>query len=374
MSADDLTLRVSSCTINPGAALGSDTFTKSNPREIAGWTGVSVHRGIERCPSGFEIEFTEPLPGRSDVVVSPGDFCEVMLGSDLVLTGFVDRYMPAYSARSHAVRISGRSRSQDLVDCSVVTEKGVQFKQESVTQIAKKLAAPYGIEVNLAPGTDDGGPIEVVQVMIGESPYAVIERLCRFRALLIYDAPDGSMIISQSGKITAASGFKEGVNVLSAAAMYSMDGRFSEYEIFLQNLDTFSDIGDGGNLIGRSTDKAVQRFRHRSVIAETAVGSPLIAEARINWEANRRIGRSFQVRLVTDSWRDSSGKPYAPNTLVPIDLPGLKMKPQTWLVGDVGYQKSSGGTTCELTIMPAGAFDPMPFLLYPQYLDVQRVM
>ena len=368
MTDDDLTLRVSTCTANLGAPMGSDTFTLSNTRDIIGWTNVSVGRGIERCPSGFEIEFTEPLDGRSEVIVQAGDYCEVLLGKDIVLTGFVDRYMPSYNANQHTTRISGRSKSQDIVDCSVVTSRGMQFHNMFLLDIAITLCAPYGLKIALAPGTNQGATIDDVFVLIGESPYDIIERLSRFRGLLLYDMPDGSLLISSAGVVRAASGFSEGVNVLAASAMYSMDGRFSEYQIFRQNLFSFSDGGggEGANLISNLNDTQVSRFRHRAIIAETSVGSDAIAKEQLQWELNRRIGRSFQVRLSTDSWRDSAGALYAPNSLVPIDLPGLKMDTvNTWLIADVTYRKGQGGTLCDLTIMPPGAFNQKPFYLYP---------
>ena len=366
MIDDDLTLRVSTCTANLGAPMGSDTFTLSNTRDIIGWTNISVGRGIERCPSGFEIEFTEPLDGRSEVIVQAGDYCEVLLGKDIVLTGFVDRYMPSYSANQHTTRISGRSKCQDIVDCSIVTARGMQFENMHLLDIARQLCAPYRVKINLASGADQGPLIEYVFVLIGESPFDVIERLSRLLGFLLYDLPDGSLLISRTGTILSASGFTEGINVLAAAAMYSMDGRFSEYQVFRQNLDTMQDIGNGGNLLVEKFDTRVPRFRHRAIIAEYPVGGQDMAEKTAQWELNRRIGRSFQVRLTTDSWRDSSGALYAPNTLVPVDLPGLKMKTvNTWLIADVTYRKGQGGTLCDLTIMPPDAFQQKPFFLYP---------
>ncbi|WP_422449499.1 phage baseplate assembly protein, partial [Thermoanaerobacterium sp. DL9XJH110] len=32
-------------------------------RELSGWTEVRVTRGIERCPSDFQIGMTERFPG-----------------------------------------------------------------------------------------------------------------------------------------------------------------------------------------------------------------------------------------------------------------------------------------------------------------------
>jgi prophage tail gpP-like protein len=81
----------------------------------------------------------------------------------------------------------------------------------------------------------------------------------------------------------------------------------------------------------------------------------------------------MQVRLATDSWRDSSGTLYEPNTLVDIDLPGLKLTPKTWLIADVTYLRNEQGTRADLVIMPPQAFYPEPVTLYPIAPDFTTV-
>lgn len=366
---DDLTLRLSTCTINPNAAPGQPTYTTSNNRSITGWLNVRVSRGIERCPSDFDVTFTEPLPSVNDIVASPGDFCQVLLGNDVVLTGFVDRYLPSYSKTEHVIRITGRSLCQDLVDCSAKWT-GLQFVSQPLLTIAQQLSAVYGVNVALAPGADQGAPIPQLNIMVGEPIYDVLERLCRFRALLLYDQPDGSLLLSGIGTQTAASGFQEGVNVESASAMYGMDGRFSEYDAVRQSLDTCEDVGDGGNLIATVNDPSVTRFRYRAIVAESVFGGQDVAAQRANWEMASRFGRSFQVRLTTDTWRDSAGALWTPNTLVQIDLPNLKLAPKTWLISDVTYKRDKDGTKADLTIMPPEAFYQEPIILNPIAPDV----
>jgi prophage tail gpP-like protein len=381
--ADDITLRVSTCTRDPNAAPGEPTFYASNGRDITGWTSVRVSRGIERCPSDFEISFTEPYPAVSDVIVQPGDLVQVLLGPDVVLTGFVDRYLPSYNARGHTTRITGRSKCQDLVDCSARWTGG-QLLNLTVDQIAKQLCSVYGIDVNVAAGTVIGDPIPQLNIMVGEPIYEVLERICRYRALLLYDQPDGSLLLANGGAgatgtstgigtRVAASGFVEGINVTAASGMYSMDGRFSDYDAVYQGLDTMQDIGNGGNLIAHVTDSGVQRLRYRAIVSENVVGGSVVAEQRANWECAARIGRSMQISVSTDSWRDSSGLLYEPNTLVEISLPSLKLLPKTWLIADVTYKRDESGTQTDLVIMPPQAFYQEPVTLFPIAPDINAV-
>lgn len=377
---DNLTLKVSTCTRNLTAMFGQPTYTLSNTRNLTGWTRIRVSRGIERCPSDFDVSFTEPYPGVSDVVAQPGDYVQVLMGSDVVLTGFVDRYQPSYGEGNHTIRITGRSLCEDLVDCSASWE-GFQFLNTPLLQIAKSLCGVYGIPVSLAQGADQGAPIPQVNVLIGESIYDVLERLCRFRALLLYDQPDGSLFLASAqppgapgaasiGVGTAAGGLKEGVNVQEAFGMYSMDCRFSDYDAVRQSLDTLQDEGEGGNLIASVTDPGVPRLRYRAIIAEAIQGGQDVAALRAQWEMNRRVGRAAMVRIITDGWRDAANVLYAPNTYIAIDLPGLKLKPVTWLISEVTYHRDERGTVCELLVMPPAAFLQEPIILNPFAPDV----
>ena len=373
---EELTLRVWSCTykktwlaFDVGIAPGSgDSYDKWYPRTISGWTGVTVSRGIERLPSGFEIELTEPMESVSDLIVQPGDYCEVYLGDDKVITGYIDTYNPSYSSRQHIVRVTGRSKCQDMVDCSVYPA-GLQMKSSNLLDVAKAVCAPYGISVTLAPGSDQGAPFPQIVAMVGQTPFEILDGLCKTRSLLFFDDADGNLVISKIGDVPAASGFKEGINVLSAQAVYRQDVRYRLYEAYPTSLDIFSDTGDVSWLIGFVVDPTIQRFRYRAIMNEVWVNGQSQAMKLANWELARRFGRSFQVSLLTDSWRDSAGALYAPNTLVSIDLPGLKLKPQTWLISNVIYRRDDSGTTCELQIMPPDAFRPLPVPWFPLPAD-----
>jgi len=86
---------------------------------LTGWESASITRGIEIMPSSFEIGLTEKYPGRAaDIVVKPGEPCVVLIGNDPVVTGTIDRTLPAMAPRQHTVHIHGRSKCEDLVDCS----------------------------------------------------------------------------------------------------------------------------------------------------------------------------------------------------------------------------------------------------------------
>lgn len=347
--------------------MADDLTLIAGSRRISGWESIRVTRGIERMPSDFEVSMTERYPGELDFVVQPGDACQVKLGADLVMTGYVDRYTPAIDGDSHSIGIQGRGKCADLVDCAAAW-KGYQVSATNAQDIANKLGQTYGIS---ARNLSDAGPrIPQFNISPGDTAYSVIEKVCRFAALLVYDDTDGNLILSRIGSAKAASGFTQGVNVQSASLTYSMDQRYSDYECVMQSMATLGDMGGAGFIPGKAVDEGVKRPRKKVMTAEMGTMG-IDPNYRAQWEMLRRWGRSFQLRVVTDSWRDSAGTLYTPNTLVDLSLPLLKCNGETWLITEVTYKlDESSGTTCELTIMPPAAFLLTREPLQPTFQDV----
>ncbi len=333
-------------------------------QSFGGWQSVRVTRGIERCPSDFELTVTEKYPGQaSQIDIRPFDSCQVKIGGDLVLTGWVDRYGGSINPGSHTIRVQGRSLCEDLVDCSADIH-GAQLSGASALSLAQQLAAPYNVKVSSLAGP--GPAIPQFNVALGETPYEIIERIARYSALLAYDGADGNLILAQAGGGgSMASGFSQGVNIQAADVTYSGDERFSDYVAVMMSIDKLTDIGTAGNLLGDAKDPTMPRFRKKIIISEQFVNGQSIAIARANWELARRLGRSQAIRVTCDSWRDSAGKLWEPNAFATVSAPLLKLQPKVpWVIGEVSYVIDlERGTVADLLLMPKEAFLPEPNVL-----------
>ena len=361
-----------------GPELTDDVTLVVGGRYLAGWTSVRVTRGIERCPNDFDIALTNLQPREADgILARPGDACQVMLGADVVITGYIDRVLPRIGPNEHTIRMVGRGKCQDLVDCSAIWMNG-QISASNVFDLAVKLATPYGIKVQ---GLGDmGDAIPVYTLTYGTTTWQVIEEWCRIRKVLAFETPEGYLQLLNAGseKVPlmgaadlfgqAASGFAEGINVMSAEAEWSMDQRYSAYRCLRQSMDVLQDLGDGGNLLGTYADKGVTRFRQFDIVAEIPTGQGMdIAQDRAQWEASRRAGRSSVIRLTTDNWRDAAGHLYAPGTTASLNMPLMYQVDgevdQPWVITEVTYRRDGEqGTTADVTMMPRAALAPQPTL------------
>lgn len=332
---------------------------------LVGWQRVAVTRPLAAIPSSFDLEVTEkyPAPGRQIAIdIKPGAPCTVRIGTDLVLTGYVDRYTAMVSPGVHTIRVNGRSKSEDLVDCSAVfgdiNQPGFQVVNSNTLAIVQALAKPYGIDVVSTAG--EGVTIPQFNINLGETPWDIIDRVTRYSQMLVYDQPDGSVILSPVGTDSMASGVSIGPqgNGEQASVSLSMDGRFSEYEGHLTSILTFgTDAGLATPTVGKIVkDEGVPRFRKRYVISEQSVMGAFIVNDRAVWEMNKRMGQSYQLDIIIDSWRDSAGKLWEPNKLVPISASALKLNNVSYIIASVSYVRDERGEHAELTLMPREAF------------------
>lgn len=334
---------------------------------ISGWQTVRVTRGIERIPSDFDIALTERYAGVDEVTLNPGDACTLEIGADTVITGYIDRTSRTVDAHQHPLSISGRGMCQDLVDCSAQVSS-FMFQNMSTSAIATALVQPFGISVlALSPGIVH----PQVCLNVGETPFTVIDRLCKLANLLCYENESGNLVLAPVSSDAASSGFQTGRNVERASYVQDNSQRFSVYRVYPISVALFTDAGQLPQAEFAVSDPLITRFRQKAFIAQSGDPGAAVSNAHAQWECNRRIGRGNVIAITTDSWRDDSGNLYAPNMLVSVDIPELKVQAgQPWLVSEVTLRRGMDGTHADLVLMPPQAFSPEPILFLPIAADV----
>ena len=335
--------------------------------QFTGWLDVSVTRGIEIMPSHFTFAMTDPDDVTKSVMTgAPGKQFQLLLGADLVMTGYIDRYNPFLRPGARGVGIQGRSLCQDLVDCSVDETKlpGMQISGGSLADIATKVAQPYGVVVKSA-STGKNLPIPQMNVNLGERPYQLIERIARYEAILVHDDETGALVLDSVGSTQMASGAVEGVNVEAASVSLAMDQRYSDIAVYQITNWTAFDIASLPTP-ATSHDPTVPRYRRLVLASEQVAPGLNLAQQRADWEKARRYGRSQALSVTLDCWRDSAGTLWRPNALMSVDVPHCRLTGLNWLIAQVTFRRSGrNGTRAELILMPPEAFQVEPTLLLP---------
>ncbi|GBR06430.1 phage tail protein [Asaia siamensis] len=350
------------------AATSSEVTIQVNGHLITGWTEVAVVMGLEIMPWTAELGLTTEDPQTALInLINPGDICEVLIGTQKVITGYVITVAELAGPGDHMLRIAVASKSTDLVECSALLSS-YQMSSTNALAIARAVCERSQITVSSINGAGNAN-IQLFSVILSETGYQVIERVCRLAGVLFYDQPDGNIVFSGVGTQRAASGFVVGGNVEQVSQMRSLAARYSQVIPVLQTADVLQTAPSNDRLADQmasltvgppAIDPHVPRDRPMLILIEAGDADHKIAERRAQWEINRRYGRSQAITLTCDSWRDSAGSLWQPNTVAPFtDYDGNS---RDLVIGEVTLRAGQDGTHADLVLMPSEAFQPEPML------------
>lgn len=336
-----------------------------NGKQYRGWTEISLNTAMDAIAGAFAISLTERWAGDgstpSQIEAWPilnGDACQVTVGGEVVIDGYVDQFRPSFSPTDHTIEIQGRDKTCDLVDCSAFHQPD-QWKNLDLLQIAKILCEPFGVKV--VAEVDVGPKFDVIKLQQGETVFSALDRLARFRKVILSPGSAGGLVITRAGRSRSSVRLQQGINIKSASGVLDTSQRFSNYIVKGQNVSSKTDDGElEAHAEARVSDSAISRYRPLVVMAETGATNGSAAD-RATWEANVRLGRSATATVTVRGWRQGiGGTLWKPNQLVGVTSSFLRMNGDM-LIRQVTYKRSaSSGTECELSLISPQAFSPEP--------------
>lgn len=325
-----------------------------NGTEYGGWKEVEITAGIERQVRDFNLSVTDRWPGQAEIPrrIRPGDLCEVYIGSDLVLTGYVDATPIRYDARQVSVGVRGRSKTQDLVDCAALHKPG-SWGGATVERIARDLASTYGIKVTSE--VEPGAPLSH-SIEQGETVFESVDRLLRLRQLMATDDAQGRLVFIRIGSAgNATTALRHGENVLGADAALDYKEVFSEYICKGQRAGNDQDFGASVAEESASiTDSSVRRRRVMLIKAsgQTDGGS---AADRVRYERATRRGKALATTYTVQGWRQADGSLWRHNQLVRVTDPVIGFDDQ-FVIAQVTYKLNEQGMICLLQVGPPDGY------------------
>lgn len=342
----------------------SDITLRIDGRIYGGWKDIRVVRSIEQSADTFELALTDrwgderlPVPIRAG---TPG---ELWLGDARIVTGYVDDALPEYDDQTHTVRVEGRSKAGDLVDCSLAPEKGkpLQWSGRSLLQIAKDLAGRFGIEVSAE--VDVGEAFTRVAMEPGQTVWEFLERLARIRGVRIVSRPDGGLLITRAGTARYQTALVLGQNILRASGQFSSREQFSDY-IVQGQVTGGSKTWDGAiaeaaaHVRSQVINAHVGRYRPTVIVQDETDG---IADAkrRAEWQRNVAWGRGQGVVYTVSGWTAGTEGLWHPNRLVRVDDAFMGIQGDR-LIMSVQFLLDGRGQRTELRVMPREAAELIP--------------
>jgi len=257
----------------------------------------------------------------------------------------------ALASGSRNLTISGRDKTGDLVDCSILGNN--EFNNMTLEAIAKELIKPFGIKLVLF--ADTGKPFKKFTVSQGETVFEALERLAKQRELLLTSSPVGNLVIEKKGVIRASSELIEGINILAADVNFDNTERFSEYHVKSQSPGLIGSTNDKTKGKGLAKDNGIERYRPTLLISENP-GDSDGAQKRAQWESSFKAAKGMEVAVSTQGWTQKGGELWASNQTVHLDCRSIGLK-QDLLIQRVRFELSENGKRTELELIRPDAFE-----------------
>ncbi|WP_410498148.1 phage baseplate assembly protein [Chitinibacter sp. S2-10] len=324
-------------------------------RDFIDWKSVSITAGIERVARDFTLEVTDRWPAAGGAAVrqiAAGAKCELYIGKDKVLTGFVDSTPVRYDGGSVSVGITGRSKTADLVDCAALGAR--QYRGQKIEAIARALASEYG--VTLVSQVDTGAPIADWQLDPSETVFEAIDKLLKPKQIWATDSAAGELLLIEVPGEKVATRIELGKNILECDAALDFKDRFSEYVARGQAAGDDDQSGAAKTQISASSVDATIKRKRVLAVSMSGQTSAADCKTRVEFEQAYRFAQSLKVQYTLQGWRDEAGQLWRPNTRVWVrdEVVGFD---DELLIVEVTYSLSNEGMRTVLTLAPAVGYE-----------------
>lgn len=340
------------------------------------WTSFSITSELNTIAPAFSVGVvSDNISLRKNIKI--GGEVQVKIGNDLVLTGYVEQTPVSYSYNTVNVGIAGRSKTCDLIDCTVMIKSdeilchalnskdlvkasdvaSTEFKNTSIEDIIKKLISPYGIKL-----INETAPLTKKRDFSAKNEDTVLKALQNLTStedLLFYGNEKGDLVVTEKGKLTADDSLTLGENVLSGNASFNATKIYKYYRIVGQDKAVTGKTGSAANThyyVAEDTS-ILQRTR---LLTQKAKGSANTEKCKITAEGDRDYYKSqfYKITYKVQGWRQSTGKLWQINSLVNINDKFLDIDKNKgkFLITKVVFNlsESEGMTTTIDVVPPAG--------------------
>ena len=346
-----------------------------------GWKSVSIQIGMDQMSRIFGLSVTDTFPGNTDFHrLRNGDLVQLYIGDDLVCTGYITKVDVNYDGKKVDVKVTGQSKTVDLVECCPVAKYGVGSKKDEnawkgvvvgkdgkkkevppsaiqttswknlkTSEIMASLAAPYGIAVHSI--GEVGDKLTNHTVVPGETVKESINRLITKDNLVVMDNEAGDLVIVDVGSEGECSDALElGKNILTGKATFDASKLFSRYVVLGQHSGTDTDFGRSASEDKGIVDSELVTRPRLKVFKDQGQSCNKTCGERAVFEKRYNEAQYNKATYTVQGWRQSDGRLWSVNTKVFVTDTLLKVE-GTFLLSSVSFSLNASGMITTLSVV-----------------------
>lgn len=344
----------------PNASAGAPSQTQNevavlvDGKRFRFWSDLRLARSLDAMDTlEFSAPFEADAPGFREAF-RPFSFkpVTVTVGGAVLFTGTMVGVSPSLSPDQKSISVSCYSRPGVLNDCTApASAYPVEFNGQALPAIASALCGPFGLAVEF---TAPAGPaFERVAAKPGAKVLSFLSDLARQRSLVISSTPEGRLLFQQS----AAPSGPAAILRQGESPLVGVSPMFSPQQYY-------SDItGLEAVVVGtRGSQYTVKNPHLAGVLRPLTFESPDVQGGDIKdavaAKAGRMYGNMVSYSVLVDTWRDSFGDLWKPNTAVQMEAPGAMVyTPYTFILRSVRFSRDGSKESADLDLVLPGSFN-----------------
>ncbi len=243
------------------------------------WESVSITSELNSLARSFSLGVTARLPNSADLIkfFDVGQCVQITIGDELIATGYIFQTPMQYNATSVSARIEGRSKTADLVDCTVMTpdtahpadtgkwstkkasrpsgavlvspassQSVISWKNQKIEKIIADLVAPYSIDFIKEYTIAELEKTASFDAVLTNTVHKSLQDLTKSYNLIFCDNENGELVATKRADEaggTVVDTLIVGKNVIEGRADFNGEKLYRNYRVIGQQSGTNTNFG-----------------------------------------------------------------------------------------------------------------------------------
>ena len=342
-------------------------YFRINGVDYTDFIGISCSKSMVEFSGGFTFNITDRKD--SGKFFDGSEKCEIVIGSEIVSTGFIDEFSGNLDNGNHIINASGNEKTVDIIDSDLTSN--IDFTGAiKLKDVIKKVLSTLNItdiSVDSNIGVEAFTGDDLVNAEIGDNAFSFIEDYCKKRQVVITTTKKGNILLQRAstefnGDVLQRIKGNTTNNVLTSSFRESFRNRYAQYICRCSdNLSTGEyDVGFEERKAS-SYDNQIRSTRKKEIIIDSSDIYTL--RKRAIWEQNFRLNGGVYDCKVQGFRSPVTNEVWYPNMLVLV-------KDTTWkidkmmVVRDVEWKQDGAGSFTKLSLVDPIAFSTLKDYTY----------
>lgn len=276
---------------------------------------------------------------------------EITVGGAPFFKGTMVSVDPVLEENKRTITVGCYSLPGVLSDCTAPASSfPLEFNDQGLREIAKTLAAPFGINVIF--DASQGAVFERVALEPGKTVLSFLIDLAKQRNLVITSDPSGSLVFIQSivDGVPVAKLEQGASPVVSVSPVFDPQGYYSHI------------TGIEPVIVGlKGSQHTVKNTKVSGVVRPFTFKAPDTIDSNLPEAVSAKVGRMFgqmaSYSVFVSTWRDPSGKLWEPNTIVTLQAKNAMIYSEyKFVIRSVEFTRDNLSKTAVLNLVIPGAY------------------